>query len=184
MTGFNSMPSITFCKILQLNVWKPASHYPRCISAWIARPLFRTLAPPDPRGVCVPCCIFNTIRTRSTAFLAPSFCMMCLRWTSIVRRLMPRSLAASLFDAAATIWASTSISRRVSWSRPGKCRHRISGVRPSCWWHVRAASVLSTRSTIESASVRFSMKSNAPFLIARTALGISPRPDMMKIGAE
>jgi hypothetical protein len=40
-----------------------------------------------------------------------------------------------------------------------------------------------TRATSVSASSRFSMKSNAPFLIASTALGMSPRPEATKIGA-
>jgi hypothetical protein len=40
-----------------------------------------------------------------------------------------------------------------------------------------------TRATSEAASRRFSMKSNAPFLMASTALGMSPRPEAMKIGA-
>ena len=51
---------------------------------------------------------------------APIFCIRCARWTSMVRGLMPSLRPASLFEAPATIWASTSCSRRLNGSRPGK----------------------------------------------------------------
>src|ERR1700730_6359778 len=57
--------------------------------------------------------LLSTMRTRSTAFLAPNFFMICRRWISTVRRLIPRFLAASLLEAAATTWFSTSRSRCV-----------------------------------------------------------------------
>ena len=41
----------------------------------------------------------TTIRTRSAAFLASSFCMMLARWNSIVRGLTSSQRAASLLEA-------------------------------------------------------------------------------------
>ena len=61
-----------------------------------------------------------TMRTRSAAFLAPSFSMIRARCTSMVRGLIPSWRPASLLEAPATIWVSTSCSRRVNGSRPGK----------------------------------------------------------------
>src|SRR5712671_1952854 len=50
----------------------------------------------------------STMRTRSAAFLAPSFSMMRARCTSIVRGLMPSSRPACLLDDPDAIWPSTS----------------------------------------------------------------------------
>ena len=48
-------------------------------------------------------------------------CMMLARWSSMVRGLMPRWRPASLLEAPLVNCSSTSRSRRVSGSRPGKC---------------------------------------------------------------
>ena len=47
--------------------------------------------------------LFKTIRMRSTEFFALSFCIICPRWISTVRGLIPRTLAVSLLEAAAVI---------------------------------------------------------------------------------
>ena len=54
-------------------------------------------------------------------FCAPSFFMILARWSSMVRGLIPRWRPASLLEAPAVNCSSTSRSRRVSGSRPGKC---------------------------------------------------------------
>ena len=55
--------------------------------------------------------------------------------------------------------------------------------RPCCARRAHASVASRTRVTTVVASNGFSKKSNAPFLIASTAIGMSPIPEMMKIGA-
>ena len=54
---------------------------------------------------------------------------------------------------------------------------------PRCERRAQASTASRTRVTTVAASNGFSMKSSAPLLIASTAIGMSPTPEMMKIGA-
>ena len=71
----------------------------------------------------------------------------------------------------------------VSASRPGNGIDMRSDAWLGCLRRSHAAIASRTSDTTVTASNGFSMKSRAPFLIASTAIGISPCPEMMKIGA-
>jgi len=61
----------------------------------------------------------------------------------------------------------------------GTAREHLGAAR--CARRAQASTASRTRVTTVDASNGFSMKSSAPLLIASTAIGISPTPDMMKI---
>ena len=70
----------------------------------------------------------RTMRTRSAAFLAPSFSMMRARCTSMVRGLMPRWRPASLLEAPPAICAEHLALAPCQQLAAGKLRHQTRGL--------------------------------------------------------
>lgn len=117
--------------------------------------------------------------TRSAEFLASSFAIIRDLCISIVRWLTPRSRPASLLVEPATRRDRTSCSRRVSIGRPGK-KYRAVLFAAHGWLFASIPSRM--RATMSGPRNGFSKKSSAPFLIASTAMEMSPRPEMMNTG--
>src|SRR5262249_40655349 len=99
----------------------------------------------------------------------------------MVRGLIPSWAAASLLEAPVTSWANTSPSRFVNGLQPA---NSVGSPLTTLLLGRLLHATIASCTAVETVFARngFSMKSSAPCLIASTAIGMSPVPEIMRMG--